>query len=41
MTTDTPSTLARHLARPGVDATRIATYSMRRFARYLAQLFGK
>ncbi|MFT2752731.1 RHS repeat-associated core domain-containing protein [Clavibacter sp. Sh2088] len=40
MTTDTPSTLARHLARPEVDETRIATYSMRQFARYLTQLFG-
>jgi len=41
MTTDTPSTLMRHVARPDVDAGRLATYSMRRFVSYLTQMFGK
>ena len=41
VTTDTPSTLAKHLARPELEASRVATYSMNRFTRYLGQLFGQ
>ena len=40
VTTDTASTLAKHLARPELEASRIAKYTMGRFTQYLSQLFG-